>query len=80
MPRLRPVLHALIAAFAVGSAGAPAAPAADRVFASAEDVEPLAAGAPVPEVTVRTVRGEPVDLAERVREQGALLVFYRGGW
>jgi peroxiredoxin len=43
-------------------------------------VEPLAPGARVPSVRVQTLLGEPVDLADLVREQGALLVFYRGGW
>jgi hypothetical protein len=54
--------------------------AGGRVYDSPEAVEPLAPGASVPSVRVETVRGEPVDLAERMREQGALLVFYRGGW
>ena len=51
-----------------------------RVYPAAEAVEPLAPGARVPSVGVQTVRGEPVDLADLVRQQGALLVFYRGGW
>jgi hypothetical protein len=50
------------------------------VYASAEDVQPLAVGERVPPARVVTVRGEPVDLADVVREHGALLVFYRGGW
>ena len=67
-----PALAALLlAAAAVG---------ADRVYPSAEAVEPLAVGSPIPAATVTSVSGEPVDLRERVRERGALLVFYRGGW
>ena len=55
--------------------------AAERTaYDSAEEVEPLQAGAPVPEVTLRTVDDEPLDLAQRVADRGALLVFYRGGW
>lgn len=50
------------------------------VYPTAEAVEPLSAGASVPSVRVHTVRGEPVDLAGLVRERGALLVFFRGGW
>jgi len=50
------------------------------VFSSPHDVEPLQPGARVPTVAVETVRGKLVDLAELVRESGALLVFYRGGW
>ena len=43
-------------------------------------MEPLAVDSLVPEVAVVSVSGKPVDLSEIVREQGALLVFYRGGW
>jgi hypothetical protein len=57
-----------------------AAAVAGRVYPTAEAVEPLAPGARVPSVRVQTLLGEPVDLADLVREQGALLVFYRGGW
>ena len=57
-----------------------ASASADRVFESAADVEPLAVGAQVPAVTVKTVKGAPVDLASLVKDRGALLVFYRGGW
>jgi hypothetical protein len=56
------------------------AAAADRVFDNAEAVEPLTPGSEVPSVTVYTVAAAPVDLSETVRETGALLVFYRGGW
>ena len=54
--------------------------AEDRVFPNANDVEPLATGAQVPSSRVETVLGAPVDLADVVRDHGALLVFYRGGW
>ena len=50
------------------------------VYSSPDAVQPLAVGEAVPSVTVRDVEGEPVDLAELVRDAGALLVFYRGGW
>lgn len=56
-----------------------AAHAEGRVHASPEAVEPLEAGERVPSATVRSVAGESVDLAALVRD-GALLVFYRGGW
>ncbi len=56
------------------------ATAADRVYPTAEAVEPRAPGSSVPSVTIRTVGGAPVDLLEVVRDRGALLVFYRGGW
>jgi len=54
--------------------------AADRVYPRPEAVEPLAPGAQVPSVRVETVRGEPVALLEVMRNHGATLVFYRGGW
>ena len=54
--------------------------AEDRVFSNASDVEPLAPGARVPSASVEKVTGAPIDLAELVRDRGALLVFYRGGW
>jgi ABC-type glycerol-3-phosphate transport system substrate-binding protein len=52
----------------------------DRVYPNAEAVEPLTPGSLVPSVTVTTVHGDPLDLAGLVRDRGALLVFYRGGW
>ena len=51
-----------------------------RVFANADSVEPLPVGSPIPSANVRTIDGESVDLATRLGEGGALLVFYRGGW
>jgi hypothetical protein len=51
-----------------------------RVYPTPQAVKPLAPGATVPAARVETVRGEPVDLAKKVRDDGALLVFYRGGW
>ena len=56
------------------------AQAEGRVYASPDAVEPLAVGARVPSVQVTSVGGERVDLRALVRERGALLVFYRGGW
>jgi hypothetical protein len=67
------------AAFACGLLAAPAA-AGDRVYASAQQVEPLAAGSSVPQARLTTVKGETVELAALLHECGALLVFYRGGW
>ena len=50
------------------------------VHSSPHDVEPLQPGDRVPTVAVENIHGELVDLAELVRESGALLVFFRGGW
>ena len=73
-PRVLPWLVA-VAVLVAAAAGA-----ADRVYPAPEEVEPLPAGSRVPSVRVETVRGEPADLADLVRQSGALLVFYRGGW
>ncbi len=54
--------------------------AAEHVYATAEQVQPLAAGARIPVVSLTTVDGKPIDLARAMDERGALLVFYRGGW
>ncbi len=70
----------LLVATAAFLCGAGAANGDDRVFASPETVVPLAVGTAVPSARVRTVGGEAIDLAELVRDAGALLVFYRGGW
>ena len=62
----------VLAACAIGDEG--------RVYPNAQSVEPLTPGSLVPSVTVETIHGEPVELAALVRDRGALLVFYRGGW
>lgn len=54
--------------------------AATPIYPSAEETMPLQPGASVPSACVRTVQGETVDLASKLRGSGALLVFYRGGW
>ena len=61
-------------------AGAATAESGGRVYGDAESVEPLPIGAQVPSVEVRSIDGTSVDLASLTAEQGALLVFYRGGW
>lgn len=50
------------------------------VYPNAESVRPLAVGADVPSAMVRTIEGAGVDVATLMRDRGALLVFYRGGW
>ena len=67
-------------AAALALLGSAAAQAEGRVYASPKAVEPLSVGARVPSVQVTNVGGERADLREVVRDHGALLVFYRGGW
>ena len=50
------------------------------VHTSAESVVPLAPGSPVPAAGIQTVAGDALALSDLVRDSGALLVFYRGGW
>ena len=57
-----------------------AAEAGSRVYEAPEAVEPLAPGIRIPSVQVAAIGGGQIDLAEVVRDRGALLVFYRGGW
>jgi len=71
------LLTACVAAIGLVSAASAQTP---PVHANAESVEPLRVGQPIPSVNVRSIDGEPVDLAKRMGDSGALLVFYRGGW
>jgi hypothetical protein len=72
---IRPLLVLLAATLLAGGALAEAG-----VHPDADSVEPLRPGSLVPSVQVANLSGEAIDLAQTVREQGALLVFYRGGW
>lgn len=78
--RLLPVLLVGALAVAVTPFFSSTARAGGKVYDAPDAVKPLQPGTSVPSVKVEPVRGDPIDLAERVREQGALLVFYRGGW
>lgn len=51
-----------------------------QIPSSPRDVCPLMPGIPVPSITIRTIDGGEVNLAEAVHEKAAILVFYRGGW
>jgi peroxiredoxin len=42
--------------------------------------EPLAAGARLPDVTVRTEKDVPIKLAAALKSEPAVILFYRGGW
>lgn len=63
------------------SALAETVPRADPdAYPDAQSVDPLRVGAKVPSAEVRTIDGDPVDVATLTKQDGALLVFYRGGW
>lgn len=57
-----------------------AAPAPGWVAPGAEAARPLATGAPVPAVSVRKADGGTVNLADHLRGDRTVVVFYRGGW
>jgi hypothetical protein len=47
---------------------------------SAAETQPLAAGSPIPEATIRALDGKSVALSGLHAKELRLLVFYRGGW
>jgi len=47
---------------------------------SPETVRPLLVGATIPDVTLASLDGTPVELTNLVAKQPSILVFYRGGW
>jgi peroxiredoxin len=50
------------------------------IASSAEEIQPLLLGSPLPEASLRRLDGSDVSLRELLAGQPALLVFYRGGW
>lgn len=50
------------------------------VAPSAEEAKPLAVGAELPDIEVKTAAGETVKLREALAEKAAVIVFYRGHW
>ncbi|MBS1494337.1 MAG: AhpC/TSA family protein [Bacteroidetes bacterium] len=51
-----------------------------QVSGSAADVKPIAVGQKIPDVTLKNVKGEPVNLTTLAGEKQTILVFFRGGW
>ncbi len=47
---------------------------------SAQDIKPLLIGASVPDVTLRTAKGESFNLKAAAAKKPTVLIFYRGGW
>ena len=45
-----------------------------------EDVQPLQVGERIPDVKVKTIDGNLVDLVTLLKQKPTILVFYRGGW
>jgi peroxiredoxin len=56
------------------------APVVPAVPVRAADVEPLAVGAALPDVDVKSSNGQAVPLKSLLSEEKLVLIFYRGGW
>ena len=50
------------------------------VAGNAADTSPLKTGETLPNVTLKNVNGEAVDLNNLVSQKPTVLIFYRGGW
>ena len=48
--------------------------------AAGEGPQPLMIGAQIPDLTLQTAAGEPLNLPTAAKEQPLVLIFYRGGW
>lgn len=71
-----------VAALALGQATAPATrqSTVGKIAATAVDVVPLAKGASVPKLALKTADGKAYDLNAALARQPTVLVFYRGAW
>lgn len=72
-------LKTTLAAFIISFLSMPFLQAQDYA-ASANEVTPLLISSEIPDVTVKNIDGETVNLRDKVYEQPSILVFYRGGW
>jgi peroxiredoxin len=50
------------------------------VVATAVQLNPLAVGLPIPDVSLRTASGDVLGLQAAAKEQPLVIIFYRGGW
>jgi thiol-disulfide isomerase/thioredoxin len=55
-------------------------PEVQPVAQSAQEIQPLLVGAKVPELSLKTVEDQLLDLNAVIAEKPSVLVFYRGGW
>jgi len=55
-------------------------PAQAELAATAETAKPLAKGAVVPDVSLKTVEGADYSLKKETADKLTILIFYRGGW
>jgi peroxiredoxin len=50
------------------------------VAESANEICPVKIGEPIPDVTLKNIDGNSINLQEIVNQKPTLLIFYRGGW
>lgn len=75
------MMNASLVAVVATACLATLAVAADTPVAKdAKETKPLAAGADVPDVTLKDVDGEAVPIASLYKKGPVVLVFFRGGW
>ncbi len=55
-------------------------PAVSDIPQNPEDISPLLVGETIPDVSLKTVSGELLNLRAEVAKKPTILVFYRGGW
>ncbi|CAM4230989.1 peroxiredoxin-like family protein [Gillisia limnaea] len=51
-----------------------------QIAESAEEISPLLIGEKIPEIEITSAESRKISLGELVRNQPAILLFYRGGW
>lgn len=51
-----------------------------RIYDSPEQVSPILVGTQIPNVPLQDVDGGTVQLADRISQKPAVVIFYRGGW
>lgn len=75
------MMNNILVAFAATVCLAPLAVAADTVIAKdANETKAIEAGATIPDVTLKNVDGEAVQIASLYKKGPLVLVFFRGGW
>lgn len=73
-------IHALSATLLCLTSFLSLAAASEAISKDPESARPLGSGEEVPSVRLETVSGAPIKLAEHLRGQPTVLIFYRGGW
>jgi peroxiredoxin len=73
-------LHQLVFTSAVALCILWNGPVRAEIVATAEVVKPISKGAPVPDVTVKTLDGADFSLKKETADKLTVLIFYRGGW